>query len=196
MACTNAAGDELIESYAIPSMAHGTPLATGAADDQCGATGPFLLEVGISSSYYIARFFGLAANRRASDSSRRPLGARVPAMLDGGGRAQKRQRSRSTAKRWSRTSGQARTSTPRYRCGHRRSIEKRRSLKERLAIGIIHSADCDAAAHGLSHFCGGTGADLARTNLSPAENGTDLPCPAQHDDLLPKHKDLCFQRCP
>ena len=33
----NAAGDELIESYTIPSMAHGTPLATGAADDQCGA---------------------------------------------------------------------------------------------------------------------------------------------------------------
>jgi hypothetical protein len=22
------------------------------------------------------------------------------------------------------------------------------------------------------------------------------PAPAQHDDLLPKHKDLCFQRCP
>ena len=79
----NAAGDELIESYTIPSMAHGTPLATGAADDQCGATGPFLLEVGISSSYHIARFFGLAANRRASESSRRPLRARVPEMLDG-----------------------------------------------------------------------------------------------------------------
>ena len=64
-------------------MAHGTPLATGAADDQCGATGPFLLEVGISSSYHIARFFGLAANRRASESSRKPLRARVPEMLNG-----------------------------------------------------------------------------------------------------------------
>ena len=77
----NAAGDELMESYIIPSMAHGTPLATGAADDQCGATGPFLLEVGISSSYHIARFFGLAANRRASEPSRRR--AQVPKMLDG-----------------------------------------------------------------------------------------------------------------
>jgi poly(hydroxyalkanoate) depolymerase family esterase len=55
----NAAGDELIESYTIPRMAHGTPLATGEADDKCGAAGPFLLEVGISSSYHIARFFRL-----------------------------------------------------------------------------------------------------------------------------------------
>jgi poly(3-hydroxybutyrate) depolymerase len=57
-------GDELIESYTIPNMAHGTPLATGKADDQCGAAGPFLLEVGISSSYHIARFFGLTSTRR------------------------------------------------------------------------------------------------------------------------------------
>jgi hypothetical protein len=40
-------------------MAHGTPLATGARDDACGAAGPYLLEVGISSSYHIAKFFGL-----------------------------------------------------------------------------------------------------------------------------------------
>ena len=56
-------GDEVIESYTIPNMAHGTPLATGRADDQCGAAGPFLLEVGISSSYHIARFFGLTIDR-------------------------------------------------------------------------------------------------------------------------------------
>ena len=42
-------------------MAHGTPLATGEADDECGAAGPFLLEAGISSSYHIAKFFGLTA---------------------------------------------------------------------------------------------------------------------------------------
>jgi poly(hydroxyalkanoate) depolymerase family esterase len=56
-------GDELIESYSIPNMAHGTPLATGDADEQCGAAGPFLLEVGISSSYHIAKFFGLTRDR-------------------------------------------------------------------------------------------------------------------------------------
>jgi hypothetical protein len=76
----NAAGDELIESYTILSMAHGTPLATGPADDQCGAAGPFLLEVGISSSYHIAKFFGLAAKRMAPESLPRPLGGRVPEM--------------------------------------------------------------------------------------------------------------------
>jgi hypothetical protein len=60
----------VIESYTITHMAHGTPLATGAAgagggaDDACGAAGPFLLEAGISSSYHIARFFGLAADVR------------------------------------------------------------------------------------------------------------------------------------
>ena len=49
-----------VESYAIPGMAHGTPLSVGTADDQCGAAGAFLLEVGISSSYHIAKFWGLA----------------------------------------------------------------------------------------------------------------------------------------
>jgi feruloyl esterase len=59
----NDTGDELIESYSIPNMAHGTPLATGEANEQCGAAGPFLLEVGISSSYHIAKFFGLTGDR-------------------------------------------------------------------------------------------------------------------------------------
>jgi poly(hydroxyalkanoate) depolymerase family esterase len=61
----NERGDELIESYTITHSGHGTPLATGQADDECGAAGPFLLEVGISSSYHIAKFFGLTdAGRR------------------------------------------------------------------------------------------------------------------------------------
>jgi poly(hydroxyalkanoate) depolymerase family esterase len=66
----NAAGDELIESYTITNMAHGTPLATGGADEECGAAGPFLLEVGISSSYHIAKFFGLtvAGPRRVAST--------------------------------------------------------------------------------------------------------------------------------
>jgi feruloyl esterase len=58
----NDAGDELMESYTITHMAHGTPLATGEADFECGAVGPFLLEVGISSSFHIAKFFGLTRN--------------------------------------------------------------------------------------------------------------------------------------
>ena len=58
----NQAGEEVIESYTIPHMMHGTPLATGNRHDECGAEGPFLLEVGISSSYHIAKFFGLTAH--------------------------------------------------------------------------------------------------------------------------------------
>ncbi len=100
----NAAGDDLIESYTIPSMAHGTPLATGAANDQCGAAGPFLLEVGISSSYHIAKFFA-----RPSAWLRNPRQDRWGAVACRKCRvtemAQKRQRSRSRAKCWSRTSG-------------------------------------------------------------------------------------------
>jgi feruloyl esterase len=58
----NQDGDELVESYIITGMAHGTPLATGQADFECGVAGPFLLDVGISSSFHIARFFGLTAD--------------------------------------------------------------------------------------------------------------------------------------
>ena len=52
-------GVDMVESYTITGMAHGTPLATGTQDQNCGAAGPFLLEVGISSSHHIATFFGL-----------------------------------------------------------------------------------------------------------------------------------------
>ena len=50
-------GETVIEAYTITSMAHGTPLTT--RGDALGTPGPFLLDVGISSSYHIARFWGL-----------------------------------------------------------------------------------------------------------------------------------------
>ena len=56
---TNAAGEEVIEEFVITGMAHGTPLAVGDDENSYGAAGPFLLDVGISSSYRIARFWGL-----------------------------------------------------------------------------------------------------------------------------------------
>jgi poly(hydroxyalkanoate) depolymerase family esterase len=59
----NEFGEELIESYTIANMAHGTPLAVGEAEGACGAPGPFLLSVGISSSYHIAKFFGITGAR-------------------------------------------------------------------------------------------------------------------------------------
>lgn len=63
------AGEEMLESYLIPYMAHGTPLATGDAEFECGAAGPFLLDVGISSSFHIARFFGLTPEVTVSPRS-------------------------------------------------------------------------------------------------------------------------------
>jgi feruloyl esterase len=60
-------------------MAHGTPLATGDADFECGAAGPFLLEVGISSSFHIAKFFGLtAAGARTASPEEGNLKAAAP----------------------------------------------------------------------------------------------------------------------
>jgi hypothetical protein len=78
----NAQGEDLMESYAIPGMAHGTPLSVGTADDQCGAAGAFLLEVGISSSYRIAKFWGLAqAPRKAAAKDSKPVRERPPTAI-------------------------------------------------------------------------------------------------------------------
>src|SRR6266566_2289902 len=57
-------GDDVIESYTIPGMAHGAPLATGRGEKHCGIPGAFLLDVGISSSYHIAKFWGLTKPRK------------------------------------------------------------------------------------------------------------------------------------
>jgi len=80
----SATGEDLIESYTIPAMAHGTPLAVGQANDQCGAAGAFLLDVGISSSYHIAKFWGLASRPRAAplrERKPRPASAPRPAAV-------------------------------------------------------------------------------------------------------------------
>jgi hypothetical protein len=68
----NGAGDELIEKYTITNMAHGTPLGIGEAEGACGAPGPFLLPVGISSSYHIAKFFGIAGAHVQAEGNASP----------------------------------------------------------------------------------------------------------------------------
>ncbi len=57
----NRDGETLVESYAITGMAHGTPLGRADNDQRYGAEGAFLIEAGISSSYHIAKFFGLTS---------------------------------------------------------------------------------------------------------------------------------------
>lgn len=58
----DADGREAIESITVAGLAHGTPLSTGPGANQCGKAGPFLIEAGISSTWHIARFFGLTAD--------------------------------------------------------------------------------------------------------------------------------------
>jgi feruloyl esterase len=79
----NRAGDAMIESYTISSMAHGTPLATGGADEHCGIPGAFLLEVGISSSYHIAKFWGLTGHPRRAAAKRSKSARLAPAPAHG-----------------------------------------------------------------------------------------------------------------
>jgi poly(hydroxyalkanoate) depolymerase family esterase len=55
----DADGETVVESYSITDMAHGTPLGIADNDQRYGAQGAFMIEAGISSSYHIARFFGL-----------------------------------------------------------------------------------------------------------------------------------------
>ncbi len=82
---TNNAGEDLIEEYIISGMAHGTPLATGNDENHYGVAGPFLLEVGISSSYHIARFWGLTdsvvSKRKPSLAAATGAGGHVHARL-------------------------------------------------------------------------------------------------------------------
>ena len=76
----NPAGESVIESYTIPAMAHGTPLATGPSDEHVGVPGDFLLDVGISSSYHIAKFWGLTGHPRAVPIRRSESASIVPAQ--------------------------------------------------------------------------------------------------------------------
>jgi feruloyl esterase len=58
-----AGGEVAVEEVLVQGMAHGTPLAIRGVDEPHGAAGPFLLDVGIASSFHIARFFGLIGPR-------------------------------------------------------------------------------------------------------------------------------------
>jgi hypothetical protein len=69
----------VIESYTITAMTHGTPLATGPSDEHVGVPGDFLLDVGISSSYHIAKFWGLTGHPRAVPTRRSKSASIVPA---------------------------------------------------------------------------------------------------------------------
>lgn len=76
-------GREVIESYTISGMGHGTPLDT-TTEDGLGKAGPFMLEAGISSTARIGSFWGITAPVRheaaaPDDGVTQPAKALVPA---------------------------------------------------------------------------------------------------------------------
>src|SRR4051812_17624541 len=60
----NAAGEDVVEDYIISGMSHGAPIAISTGEQRHGAAGPFSLDVGISSSYHMVKFWGLTAPKR------------------------------------------------------------------------------------------------------------------------------------
>jgi poly(hydroxyalkanoate) depolymerase family esterase len=56
---SDANGEALIEAFTIRGMAHGAPIAATTGGERCGAAGAFSLDVGISSTHHIARFWRL-----------------------------------------------------------------------------------------------------------------------------------------
>ena len=60
----NRSGEVVIEDYIIADMAHGTPIAITSGEERHGVAGPFLLDVGIASSYHIAKFWGVVERKR------------------------------------------------------------------------------------------------------------------------------------
>ncbi|WP_353010293.1 hypothetical protein [Mesorhizobium sp. M0977] len=70
----------MIEVNMIAGMGHGTPLGNGLV-----APGPFMLDVGISSTQEIARFWGILVTEKGVSTTSRPeLPARqhVPSRLE------------------------------------------------------------------------------------------------------------------
>lgn len=63
----DAGGNPVVELYKVQGIGHGTPVAPGSAENQCGATGAYFPQ-SICSSYYIAQFWGLSGAAGPSPS--------------------------------------------------------------------------------------------------------------------------------
>lgn len=65
-AWSNRKGDTVLELYLIDGMGHGTPVRRTKAQAKAGGAGPFMLDVGISSSLHLATSWGLVRRKAAS----------------------------------------------------------------------------------------------------------------------------------
>ena len=81
---SDANGEVLIEAFSISGMAHGVPLAT-MTEESCGSAGAFFVDVGISSTHHIARFWRLHESLTEMPRAAAPVSAtiQIPAA-DGG----------------------------------------------------------------------------------------------------------------
>jgi poly(hydroxyalkanoate) depolymerase family esterase len=79
---SNTNGEALIEAFTIRGMAHGVPLAT-TGGESCGAPGSFFLDVGISSTHHIARFWRLHESLVEVPRAAAPMSAPIQISTDG-----------------------------------------------------------------------------------------------------------------
>jgi poly(hydroxyalkanoate) depolymerase family esterase len=67
----------VVELDRVPGIAHGTPVAPGSAENQCGTTGTYYLQ-SICSSYYLAQFWGLAGTSGGTPPTTSPTPTASP----------------------------------------------------------------------------------------------------------------------
>ena len=73
----DASGRDAVEIYRVPGLAHAVPLKPGEGRGRLGVAGPFMADAGISSTWHIARFWGLTKPSRARAPARAPVVSRV-----------------------------------------------------------------------------------------------------------------------
>jgi poly(hydroxyalkanoate) depolymerase family esterase len=80
---SDANGEALIEAFSVSGMAHGVPLAT-TTEESCGSAGAFFLDVGISSTHHIARFWRLHESLVEMPRAAAPVSTTVQIPTDRG----------------------------------------------------------------------------------------------------------------
>ena len=66
---SDAQGRDVVEDWTVPGMGHGTPIDPSRGE-RLGAAGPFMLDVGISSTAVIAKSWGLVAAVKAETAAK------------------------------------------------------------------------------------------------------------------------------
>ncbi|MBC3942787.1 PHB depolymerase family esterase [Sphingomonas albertensis] len=66
---SDAEGRDVVEDWTVPGMGHGTPIDP-LRGERLGAAGPFMLDVGISSTAVIAKSWGLVAAAKAETAAK------------------------------------------------------------------------------------------------------------------------------